>query len=350
MKFLTGLIAASALLAQAALACSGSPPPNCSCKNNQWIDNTTNNVYNTTNNTVNGINGSVSAGAGASSNATGGTATATGGNATGGSATNNSTNTQGQAINNSGNQTSTSSASIAKGAVTNNNTVSGGAGGQGGQGGAGGNASISRGAVQNSNVVTGGTSSASIASGAVQNTVGSTSSVSGVAGGAATVGNVSTGASTSSATANGNGSGNGNGNTTDVTYEAAKTYRAPVSTAYSASLTSGMDTCLGSISAGGQTQILGITFGKTVRDKGCDLIKQTHLLLELNQQRAACIRATLDKEGALIREAMKEAGAECPPLVAPVVEVAPAPTPPDAVTHAELRLLEDRITTKVVSK
>jgi hypothetical protein len=206
--------------------------------------------------------------------------------------------------------------------VTNTNNVSGG---QGGAGGAGGSATIAAGAV--TNTVSGG--SASIAAGAVTNSV-----------------SASTGASTSSATANGNGSGNGNGNSVTTNYQAAK---IPVATAYSASLTSGMDTCLGSFSAGGQTQVLGITFGKTVRDKGCDLIKQTHLLLELNQQRAACVRATLGEEGKLIREAMKEAGAECPPLQVPVSEVI-VTAPTDAVTHEELAEVEHRIVTHVVQK
>lgn len=347
MKILLGILA-TLVLANAALACDSNPPPNCYCKNGQWYSNVTNTVYNnTTNNVVNGINGNVSAGAGATSTATGGTAT--GGSATANGGTNTNTLGQQQSLNNSGNNSSTSNASVAAGAVQN--TVAGGAGGQGGQGGKGGKATIQTGAVQssNSNVnnVAGGTSVATVAAGAVQNTVGSTSSVGNV-GSTSSVGDVSTGASTSTATANGNGSGNGNGNS--VNFEAAKTYRAPVATAYAASLTSGADTCLGSISGGAQTQILGLTIGGTKRDKGCDLIKQTHLLMELQQSRAACIRAQLKEEGALIKEAMKEAGAECPPLVTPVAEVPVIVPPSDAVTHAELRLIEDRITTKIVSK
>jgi hypothetical protein len=360
MKNIMSLVAVLGLLASgAALACSGSPPPNCSCVNNQWVvNNTVNNT--TTNNVTNGINGGVNNNNTNdnkntnTNSATGGTGIGIGVGGQGGQGgaggsvkdSGNSTNTnnlgqaqlqgQQQSINNSGNST------IEKGAVTNNNTVSGG------------NASIAEGAVKNTNnntsVAVGGNSNASIASGAVKNTVQSNSSVGNV-GSTSSVGNVSTGASTSSATAeaSGNGSGNGNGNSTDITYAAPKTYRAPVETAYSASLTSGFDTCLGSISGGAQTQILGLTLGGTKIDKNCILIKQTQLLREVNQSRAACFRMQMGKEGADIKQAMADAGAECPPLVVPVV-VAPAPVVSDSVTHSELADVEKRITSHVLQK
>jgi hypothetical protein len=230
---------------------------------------------------------------------------------------------------------SSSSATGGNAAVSLNNS-----GNSSATGGAGGNAtaSIGKGAVQNSNNVAGG----SVASGAVQNTVSNTVSVAGgpstshVGNVAASVGNVTSGSSNSS---------------TDITYEAAKNYRNPVETAYSANLTSGMDTCLGSFSAGGQTQILGLTFGKTVTDKNCILIKQTKLLNENGLHRSACFRMQMDKEGALIKKAMQEAGETCPPMpFADDAVVIPTALPVDAVTHAELSEVERRITTKVTSK
>jgi len=358
MKFVLGLIAASVLMAQAAMACEGPQPPNCGCNptTNQW-------VYNyTTNNTVNGVNGNVSSGS-TSGATSGSTSSATGGNATGGNA-----NATGGAVAGSGNSTNSNKNSNQSSASLNNSgnnsaTATGGAGGKGGTGGAGGNATIGTGAVQNTNNVSGGNSTASISAGAVQNSVTNTSSAIGGTSSAkvgnvgasvgnvgASVGNVTSGASTSGATASGNGDGSNN---TNITYEAPRTYRAPVSTAYSASLTSGIDTCLGSASAGAQTQILGLTFGKTYVDKNCILIKQTKLLRESGLDRSACKRMQMGKEGDLIKQAMQEAGEDCPPAVdytPPPAPVAAAPVPADAVTHQELRVVEDRITTKVLSK
>lgn len=154
-----------------------------------------------------------------------------------------------------------------------------------------------------------------------------------------TVGNVSTGASTATASADGAGTNNGN-NSNNTVVEAPKTYRNPVNTAYASSLTSGMDTCLGSVSGGAQTQIFGITIGGTKVDKNCILIKQTALLREMNQDRAACFRMQMHAEGADIKEAMKEAGAECPSnTVATSVQT-------DTVTHKEL----DNVVKKVLQK
>jgi ribosomal protein L12E/L44/L45/RPP1/RPP2 len=308
MKSFLGAFLALALLgATAAQACNGPQPPNCNCNQStgQWE-----------------VNVSASAGASSSSKATGGNASATGGNAN---------QQQQQSLNNSGNSSNTNNVSATGGTNTNKvsnantNNVSNVA--NGGTGGAGGSAS------------------SSIASGAVKNTNTQTTSI-GAVGSTSSVGNVSGGTSSASADGNGNGSNN-----TNVTYEAAKTYRQPVATAYSASLTSGMDTCLGSASAGAQTQILGLTFGKTYVDKNCVLIKQTKLLREAGLERSACKRMQMHAEGADIKEAMAEAGEDCPPLAAPTpVEAPVAAAPVDAVTHQELRVVEDRITTKVLSK
>lgn len=52
-----------------------------------------------------------------------------------------------------------------------------------------------------------------------------------------------------------------------------KQRRIPVSTAYAPALTSGIDTCLGSMSGGAQTGVFGISFGGTKSDKTCEAIK-----------------------------------------------------------------------------
>lgn len=133
---------------------------------------------------------------------------------------------------------------------------------------------------------------------------------------------------------------NGNGsNNTNVNYNSP---RIPVSSAYSASLTSGFDTCLGSASAGVQTTVLGLTGGKTFVDKNCVLIKQVQLLREMGQEKAACFRARAGEEGKDIDAALNAAGVSCQdigkvePVVTPPVVVEPTPAPTDAVTHEEL--------------
>ncbi len=49
--------------------------------------------------------------------------------------------------------------------------------------------------------------------------------------------------------------------------------RIPVSTAYAPALTSGIDTCLGSLSGGAQTGVFGLSFGGTKADRTCEAIK-----------------------------------------------------------------------------
>lgn len=328
MKTILSITAVIALFgATAAMACNTSPPPNCSCKNNQWVNNVTNQVWNSTTNTyntnvnnsvnkstnVNGVNGNVGSTSGATSTATGGTA-----NATGGAGGQGGQGGAGGSVSGSGNSTNTNnvaggSATIAKGAVTNNNSQ------QQKQG--------------QTQTATGGTSSvtgsgnSSIAAGAVTNTVGSSStSTASNNGNLSNVGSGNGSNNTTSASADGAGANNGNNsNNTSVTFQAAKTYRQPVATAYAASLTSGFDTCLGSVSGGAQTQILGLSIGGTKTDKNCVLIKQTQLLREMDMAGAACFRARMGKEGADIDRAMKQAGVTCnvlePVVVERVVEV-----------------------------
>lgn len=156
----------------------------------------------------------------------------------------------------------------------------------------------------------------------------------------------------SSAVASADNSGNnvGSGNVTDVNVQGA-TYRAariPVATAYAASLTSGMDTCLGSASGGLQTAPVGVSIGGTKVDKNCVLIKQVQLLLELRQERAACFRARRDPD---IDQSYRDAGVDCPSLVPEVPEVQLQGIDTSRfVTKEELKEHEDRIFKKTVTK
>jgi hypothetical protein len=111
--------------------------------------------------------------------------------------------------------------------------------------------------------------------------------------------------------------GNGSGNATTINQSYSDIYRErlnPVSTAVGSNLTSGADTCLGSITGGVQTQILGVSGGKTVVDENCVLIKNTKLLLTMGLPSAACFYVRQDPK---IDQAMSAAGVECrePPPV-----------------------------------
>ena len=266
-----------AMTASVAFACDKNPPPHCSCgSDGQWHDRDTGKVVNTVTNNNTNINNNNSV--------------------------NKSTNVNGV----NGNVGSTSSATAAGGSAT----ATGG--------------SATGGSVSNSgnSTATGGTqkqSQTQTQSNSLTNS-----------------GNATTGASTSSASADGAGA-NSNNTTIETNYKAAK---IPVATAYSAGLTSGFDTCLGSASGGVQTGIVGLTFGSTKVDKNCVTIKRTHLVAEFSIP-AGCDYMLKHVPDAA--DSFKAVGAKCIPD--PVVTVAP-----DAVTHQELREVENRIVTKVVKK
>ena len=134
------------------------------------------------------------------------------------------------------------------------------------------------------------------------------------------------GGSSNATGGNATATGNGSGNSTSITQN-YRDYRPAVNSAYSGSLTSGLDTCLGSVTAAVQTQIVGVSGGKTIVDKNCVMIKQVQLLVQLGYPTAACFRARQDSE---IDEAMKAAGIECrEPPVAAVPQVATEVTPED---------------------
>lgn len=128
---------------------------------------------------------------------------------------------------------------------------------------------------------------------------------------------------------NATASGNGSGNSTNITQN-YRDYRPAVNSAYSGSLTSGLDTCLGSASAGVQTQIVGLSGGKTIVDKNCVMIKQVQLLVQLGYPTAACFRARQDSE---IDEAMKAAGIECRELPVAVVPQVATEVKPEDPSH-----------------
>jgi|GEM_PF-6930283 len=163
-------------------------------------------------------------------------------------------------------------------------------------------------------------------------------------GGNASIGNVSTGPSTATATnSNSNNADNSANNSANLssnvrvegdTYIQARNRRIPVNTAYAAPLTSGIDTCLGSASAGVQTGIIGVSLGGTKRDRICETIKLSRELHHMGMREGAVQLLCTDER---VRFAMRNAGTPCeevtyaPPMIydepPPPVEYAP-PLPP----------------------
>lgn len=158
-------------------------------------------------------------------------------------------------------------------------------------------------------------------------------------GGRASIGNVSTGPSTATASnSNTNNANNSSNLSSSVSVEGdtfiqARNRRIPVSTAYAAPLTSGIDTCLGSASAGVQTGIIGVSLGGTKRDRICETIKLSRELHHMGMREGAVQLLCIDER---VRVAMYNAGTPCeavtyapPPLAydepPPPVEYAPPP-------------------------
>lgn len=93
----------------------------------------------------------------------------------------------------------------------------------------------------------------------------------------------------------------------NVVYQAQE--RNPVSTAYAAPLAASNGTCMGSSSIGGQGASLGLSFGTTWTDSGCDARYDATALVQAGQPKAAIARLCLKAE---IAQAMKDAGTPCP--------------------------------------
>jgi hypothetical protein len=164
-------------------------------------------------------------------------------------------------------------------------------------------------------------------------------------GGNASIGNVSTGPSTATASnSNSNNANNSSNNSSNlssnVTVEGdtyinreARNRRIPVNTAYAAPLTSGIDTCLGSATAGVQTGILGVSLGGTKRDRICETIKLSRELHHMGMREGAVQMLCIDER---VRMAMRNAGTPCeevtyaPPMMydEPPMPVEYAPPPP----------------------
>ena len=92
-----------------------------------------------------------------------------------------------------------------------------------------------------------------------------------------------------------------------VTYEAQK--RNPVSTAYAAPLAASTGTCLGSASGGVQATGVGLSFGTTTLDDGCDARFDASALNALGLRMAAVARLC-QRDGN--RDAIEAAGGKCP--------------------------------------
>lgn len=114
---------------------------------------------------------------------------------------------------------------------------------------------------------------------------------------------VSTGA-TSQSNAGNNSSVNVQGDS--VVYEAQK--RAPVASAWAAPLAASNGTCLGSASGGLQTVGVGLSFGKTTLDEGCDARYDAIALTQIGEGNAARERLCLKPE---IAEAFARSGKPC---------------------------------------
>lgn len=238
---------------------------------------------------------------------TGGNATATGGNAsaigTGGSA--NASN-------------------------TNSNVAVGGVG-------LGGSATIEEGAIRNTNTNTNlnaNENNNSNTQGQLQGqqqSIGDTTAVSSSVSGVSNSGNSSN--SNNANNSSNNSSSNAassSGNTTNVTVEGDNTTyearRIPVSTAYAPALTSGLDTCAGSLSGGVQTGVFGLSLGGTKSDQTCQLIKLGREAAQMGMPDVQCQLLALDKR---FNEALRRANRSCnlPAGGAVIGVVQPAPAP-----------------------
>jgi hypothetical protein len=141
----------------------------------------------------------------------------------------------------------------------------------------------------------------------------------------ATAGASATGGTATASNSNTNNANNSSNLSSNVTVEGdtyihreARNRRIPVSTAYAAPLTSGIDTCLGSASAGVQTGILGVSLGGTKRDRICETIKLSRELHHMGMREGAVQLLCNDQR---VRVAMRNAGTPCE-------EVTYAPPPP----------------------
>lgn len=97
-----------------------------------------------------------------------------------------------------------------------------------------------------------------------------------------------------------------------ATFDSHNTYEAQkpaVASAFAPSLSSGVDTCMGSTSGAVSSAVIGIAMGSTYIDRNCQTLKNSRELWNMGQRAAALARMCMDD---LNREAMELSGYECP--------------------------------------
>lgn len=194
-----------------------------------------------------------------------------------------------------------------------------GNGGNGGNGGGGGNANNSTTLTNtNTNDIANTLTNTNAVTSTNTNTSESNSS-SVATGGSVTDSGNSSNVNENNSSAVASGGNGGSGGNSVVTVEGDTTIyrqrRIPVNTAYSPALTSGLDTCSGSFSAGGTTSIFGFSIGGTKADKTCQLIKLGREAAQMGMPDVQCQVLALDPR---FNEALRRAGRSCalPPVSA----------------------------------
>ena len=95
-----------------------------------------------------------------------------------------------------------------------------------------------------------------------------------------------------------------------VTTDSNTTIKSPPPSAISPSInTSNSDLCTVGVSGAVQTQILGLSAGKTVRDLNCERLKNAKTLYDMGMKVAAVSTMCQDKQ---VFDAMMMAGTPCP--------------------------------------
>lgn len=103
---------------------------------------------------------------------------------------------------------------------------------------------------------------------------------------------------------------NYNESVVDSTSESTTTVNSPPPSAISPSInSSNSDLCTVGVSGAVQTQILGISAGKTVRDMNCEKLKNAKTLYDMGMKVAAVSTMCQDPR---VFEAMMNAGTPCP--------------------------------------
>ena len=98
--------------------------------------------------------------------------------------------------------------------------------------------------------------------------------------------------------------------TVDSTSTSTTTVKSPPASAISPSINnSGSDLCTVGVAGAVQTQILGISAGKTVRDMNCERLKNAKTLYDMGMKVAAVSVMCQDER---IFDAMMDAGTPCP--------------------------------------